>query len=439
VSVLAAALLAFPAAAVPPSFTTTQLFRPSGDSEPAIAVSASGALAISALLWDRVSLSDFVTNLWTAPFFSSPPIFQGPLEQPGKTILGGGDADIAFSSSGTLQATTLIGLANPPLHSLQLGVSAISCTNVSDAGFSVAGACRSQIIDTAGGDRPWLTSDGARVWIAYQDAGGSSLVHAQRSDDGGASWKKVADPIVGQGQATSDATHNTTAGPIVADPFTHNVYDVYAAGEPQSKCCTTDFNNIYVSRSTDAGKSWASVLVHHDAPPARLNSSFPALAVDDTNGALYAVWSNLNAIFVAESLDGGLSWSQSKAVTAPSVNAAVFPWVAAHDGTVDIVYYGTTSQSSDDPLAVWHVYLAKSTDAGNTFQQTTVDPTPNHIGAICTRGGACPIAQRTLLDLFEVAINPLNGKAAIAYTDDNTPLKTSDGLPLSQIVLAQEN
>src|SRR5215471_15412288 len=64
--------------------------------------------------------------------------------------------------------------------------------------------------------------------------------------------------------------------------------------------------------------------------------------------------------------------------------------------------------------------LAASIDHPNVipiYAATAVNPAPNHIGAICTRGGACPIEQRTLADLFEVAIDPLDGKAAIAYTD----------------------
>jgi hypothetical protein len=442
VLVVTASLLAIPAAASTPSYTITQLFRPSGDSEPAISVSGSGTIAISGLLWDRVARSDFVTNVWTGPFLSPPPVFQGPIDaalhQPGKSTIGGGDADVVFSSSGALQAATLIGLVNAA-GSFKLGISAIRCANVSDPAFSIAASCSSQIIDTAGGDRPWITSDGAHVWIAYQDAGGSSLTHVQRSDDDGLTWRKVGDPIVGQGGATSDATHNNTAGPIVADPFTHNLYEVYAAGEPQTKCCSNDFNNIYVARSTDGGATWTSSLVDHDSPPARLNNLFPSLAVDETNGDVYAVWSSVSGTFVARSLDGGSSWSDAKAVPTSPVKTAVFPWVAARGGTVDIVYYGSSAISNDAPSAIWHVYLAKSTDGGNTYQQTTVDPTPNHIGTICTRGGACPIDKRTLLDLFEVAIDPLDGKAAIAYTDDNTPLQTSDGLPLSQVVLAQEN
>jgi hypothetical protein len=63
---------------------------------------------------------------------------------------------------------------------------------------------------------------------------------------------------------------------------------------------------------------------------------------------------------------------------------------------------------------------------------------PNHVGVICTDGIACPQPQipgtRNLLDLFKVAIDPQNGKAAVIYTDDD-----SLGSPLlPQVDLAQQ-
>jgi hypothetical protein len=75
------------------------------------------------------------------------------------------------------------------------------------------------------------------------------------------------------------------------------------------------------------------------------------------------------------------------------------------NGTVDVVYYGTNVTSKADPGAVWHVYLAQSTDAGATFVQTQVSPHPNHAGPICTQGIACAAGTRNLPDLFEVAID----------------------------------
>jgi hypothetical protein len=103
----------------------------------------------------------------------------------------------------------------------------------------------------------------------------------------------------------------------------------------------------------------------------------------------------------------------------------------------DFAYYGTTAASKDDPAAVWNVYLAQTTNRGRSFAQSTVSPAPNHVGPICTEGTACAPGTRNLLDLFEVAIDPLTGRAGVIYADD---LLTTDatGAPLPQVVLATQ-
>jgi hypothetical protein len=116
---------------------------------------------------------------------------------------------------------------------------------------------------------------------------------------------------------------------------------------------------------------------------------------------------------------------------------ALLPWIAARGGVVDLVYYGTTAASKDDPSAVWNVYLAQTTNDGATFQQSRVSNTANHVGVVCTQGIACAPGTRNLLDLFKVAIDPQNGRAAVIYTDD-TITKTSVGAPVPQVVLAQQ-
>ena len=122
---------------------------------------------------------------------------------------------------------------------------------------------------------------------------------------------------------------------------------------------------------------------------------------------------------------------------APAVTT-VFPWVAAYNGAVDVVYYGTTASSKDDLNAVWNTYLAQTTNDGASFTQSLVSNSPNHVGVICTNGTGCAEGTRNLLDLFEVSINPANGKAAVIYTDD-TLTTTTAGDPLPQLVLAQQN
>src|SRR5437016_8820308 len=154
-------------------------------------------------------------------------------------------------------------------------------------------SCTAQIIDFAGNDRPWITSDGARVYISCHDSKNSSLIRVQRSDDEGFTWTRVGDAITGAGPTTGSATFNNTAGPVVADPVSHNVYSIFASGEVGIlKAKTTDFNNIFVSRSTDAGKHWTPVLVFAGPLLSTNANVFPAVAVDPANGNVYATWSN---------------------------------------------------------------------------------------------------------------------------------------------------
>src|SRR4030095_3530739 len=71
------------------TFTNTPLLRPEGDSEPAISIGPANTMAITGLRWLA-----FGTNLWTGPTGSSP-IYRGvidaALQQPGRSVLGGGD------------------------------------------------------------------------------------------------------------------------------------------------------------------------------------------------------------------------------------------------------------------------------------------------------------------------------------------------------------
>jgi hypothetical protein len=300
----------------------------------------------------------------------------------------------------------------------QVGVAAETCPNGTSPSLSLSG-CTKQVIDLTNTDRPWITSDGAHVYISYHDFHAAGLIHVQRSDDDGYTWQRVGDPIVGQAGATADATFDNIQGPLVADGFTHNLYSIYAAGDTGVlKARTFAPNHIYVSRSTDGGKKWVANLVYTGAPGTTFANIFPALAVDPTNGHLYAVWSDGSTVWFSASSDQGSDWSAVVHVNAMPANTAVFPWVAARSGVVDVVYYATTAASTGDPAAEWNVYFAQTTNEGASFGQSQVNSAPNHIGAICTGGLGCAQGTRTLLDFFQVAIDPQSGRGAIVYIDD---------------------
>src|SRR5258708_1879528 len=160
---------------------------------------------------------------------------------------------------------------------------------------------------------------------------------------------------------TGSSTFNNDNGPIVADPLSHTIYDVFAAGEPGiQKATSTAFNHIFVSRSTDQGKSWTVAQVFTGTVGIGLNNVFPSLAVDPVTGKVYAVWSDAHTVSIASSTDHGVTWSAAQVLSVAPANTAIFPWVAAHNGIVDVVYYGTNALSKDDPTAVWNVYMAQS-------------------------------------------------------------------------------
>jgi hypothetical protein len=107
---------------------------------------------------------------------------------------------------------------------------------------------------------------------------------------------------------------------------------------------------------------------------------------------------------------------------------------------VDVVFYGSTS-AQDDPKGVWNTYDSQL--SGGTWSiDNLVSNTPNRVGAVCTEGSACAgNTNRELLDLFEVAEDPLSGKAAIIYTSSEISIYTTpDGVvhKLPEVVLAFE-
>ena len=421
------------------TFTNTLLFQPDGNSEPEISIAGNGPMAMVGLSLGLASDMQFGTSLWTGPFSSTPTfqgIIDGALQQPGRTVFGGEDADVDFGSTGTLHMTTLIFLGNPTLVRGQLGVSAITCGNAV-TGFDSSN-CTAQIIDTTQTDRPWITSDGLRVWISYHDSGNSTLIHIRRSDDDGLTFHRVGDPIVGQGRATGKATFDSDQGPIVADSFTHNIYDIYAAGEGGlQKAKTANFNNIFVSRSTDGGVKWTATLVFHAPVNVAQNNIFPTLAVDPTNGKCTPPGptrtpfsTRHRAIKALLGRSGGCQYRSGQ-------HASFLDRRPQRHGGPGLLRHHCFKQGR--PQRRVECLLRADKNDGLNFTQSLVSNPPNHVGVICTDGIACPQPQipgtRNLLDLFKVAIDPENGKAAVIYTDDFS----LGAFWLPQVVLAQQH
>jgi hypothetical protein len=460
-AVVAVALTASVAGASTPSFSNTTLFgtwdptgsgltigpafagsgtpsNSSGDSEPAIAFANDGTMAVDGLGW-----LPFQVNVWTGTFGSTP-TYRGGFNRfvpshGNRLTLGDEDADIEFTSAGTMLLAELNVIPNPKLSRAQFGVDVTRCTNPADAS-----SCTNTVLDQTNSDRPWITHHGTTAWVSYHDSGNSSLIHVQQSTDDGRTWHQVSSPIVGNGGSTGSATFNSQAGPIVADPNPNSnfLYAIYDAGRPQTKGHSSDFNNIFVSRSTDGGRHWEANLVHSAPVGSSLDNIFPSLTVDQTTGTVYAVWTDTHTVWVSSSTDHGKTWSDPTDVSTGGADLAttLMPWVAARDGKVDVVFYGSTS-AQDDTSAVWNTYDSQFS-GGSWSIDNLVSNAPNRIGAVCTQGSGCAgNANRELLDLFEVAEDPLTGKAAIIYTSSQISIYTTPDAvvhQLPEVVLAFE-
>lgn len=439
VSAMALAAIVGPSARASPTLTysnflLTPIAPGMGGSEPAVTIGPQGDVVLGGLDWFQ-----FQTDVWHGSFGTAPSAV-GPIDAHIGTGIGGGDEDLDYGSTGTLHASTLMFFFNRATQLTQLGVSAITCPNFASAtDFS---ACKAQIIDTTQADRQWITSDGPVVYISYHDSGSSTLIHVQRSLDDGFTWSMVASPIVGQAVVTGASTFNNDQGALVADHFSGNVYAIWAAGTASvQKGTSANFNQVFVSRSSNRGMSWSATLVFSVPSGVALNNVFPALAVDPSNGHLFASWSDAHSVWVSASSDMGSHWSAPVQVNTGAAVTAIFPAIAARGGLVDLAYYGTTASSKDDSSAVWNTYLSQSTDGGATWTQSVVSAHPNHVGVICTSGTGCvnPLVTRTLLDLFEVSINA-NGKAAVIYTDDTLATFVLNGttFPLPQVIVGYQ-
>jgi hypothetical protein len=431
-------ILRAPFNGLPPGFSTSPPNQ-SGDSEPAIDFGGPNhTMAVDGLGW-----LPFAVNMWEGHFGDMPPSYFGamdtslPIQGNGRTNLGDGDADVEVTSAGTILLADLdIIFSGGPGNSVQLGVSVTRCP----ASATSPAGCHSVVLDTAGADRPWLTTRGTEAWLSYHDSRNSTMITVWHSTDDGQTWTKVHSPIVGQGGTTGSSTFNNSIGPIVADPTSNYIYQPFMAGEPQTKGFTANFNNVYVARSADGGSTWTLAQVFHAAPFTRLNNFWPALGVDETTGKVWVAWTDQHGVAVSSSTDHGAAGTWSMPLTVSNATTTVMPWVAARGGKADVVYYGSSAASTDDASAVWNTY--DSQFKSGSWNVIKVSNTPNRVGAVCLEGSGCVgNVNRELLDLFEVAEDPVTNRAAVIYTETTTDTWTSPTTgvhELPEIVLAYE-
>ena len=328
-------------------------------------------------------------------------------------------------------------------------------------------------------DRQWLahSADGSKIYLVYHDFAAEAewyaianydhktrsitipaqdCCHSAQSADQASAPGLATTQLnpVGSGSPTSlvDEGGNTFSGPILIDPSDQSgktFYVIYSISDAQSNLNPNDgvppygpTRGVIVAATTDGGQSFTS---HYAvaAPPDVDGSKEPAEGAIfpwgsiDKAGTLYVVYNSTNGEtgdhfhqYYVFSKDHGKHWSKPVKLDTlgHGKGAAIYATSdAAGKGVFDVAWYQTDNgtPSSTSANTVWSPHMATITAADTTHPHVVeqrLSNLPNHRGGICLQGILCGIGpgsgDRSLLDYFQIGINPKTGKAGIAYADN---------------------
>ncbi len=220
-------------------------------------------------------------------------------------------------------------------------------------------------------DKPVLTVQGTDVYVGFNHEENFFIA---ASHDAGQTFSRV--------QVNPNAAPGwSLAGGATVDPA-GNVYfgwTAYARHEMPAQPVS-----IFLSRSTDGGRSWLTLLLDFSgAPPecARENCETGYLGAQialasDAAGALYALWNagaangSPERIYFSSSTTGGATWSARANVSAAASGVEhSFPAiVAGAAGDVRIAWMDTRASESGHPdHPLWNTFYRSSTNGGATW------------------------------------------------------------------------
>lgn len=184
-------------------------------------------------------------------------------------------------------------------------------------------------------------------------------------------------------------------GPRIATGPNGMAYVLYLNTPPTPPGGSAPPTRAYVARSTDSGQTWEQLPVvdegiktpaastptspQNPSVPASQQNLWPDLAVDQSSGAVYALWADTRNgdfdLFLRRSTDGGTTWSEIQRLSQDEVGSKHHQYrgsiSVAPNGRVDVVYYDVveTCPNSEDGIPCYDtdVFLRSSSDGGATF------------------------------------------------------------------------
>ena len=337
--------------------------------------------------------------------------------RPNPTVAGGGDSDIITDNQGNAYFADLEGLA------------AVGVAVSNDQGNTWRENSLSSALPLD--DRQWLavdngaTSATTTIFLTYRQIPGGSQVLSSPGSTGPTSTGGL---VYTNAATTTFVAGGAPCGRLTFDPVQRNLY---------LPCLRTDHVEIakaHVNPGQRTGLHF-SLVETPTSPGGAVGHLFSSLTVD-LAGNVYVVWvdTNNNNVYLSTSKNAGNTWSTPLQVNGNPANTNVMPWaVAGTKGTVDIVFYGTSTRGDPNSFPSWlnsrqaatgvkwftyFVQVQGATTGNPTIYQVQASEHPTDYGQLCTQGLGCTVSggDRTLADFFSVAIDT-NGAAHIIIND----------------------
>src|SRR5215203_5756792 len=239
-------------------------------------------------------------------------------------------------------------------------------------------------------DKQWAVVDSRNntiytTWTLFDKYGStnpldSSHILFSKSTDGGITWS-TAIRIDKQGGDSKDSD-STVEGAVPAAGPNGEVYVAWAGP-----------NGLVFTKSLDAGNTWSNEKVitempggwNFDIPGISRANGLPITVCDLSNGSrkgtIYVNWSdqrngiNDTDIWLSKSTDGGNTWSSPIRVNNDAAGKQqFFTWMTIDqtNGYLYFVFYDRRNYPDNRT----DVYMARSIDGGNTFQNFKVSELP---------------------------------------------------------------
>lgn len=389
--------------------TPPPAFNHGGDGEPSVRFDKSGKFYVSAIagvpagsaLWSTFDACGQAYSFLGAP----------------DAGLGGGDTDIEV-------APEVNALGNYNVYMSSLTAANITTAVSINGGTTFVPYALSTFTPVV--DRQWQATYGPSImYLSYRNGATQpgQLLEVARLDYTGLAAPVIGPPSVVWDPSTGvDPQLSHDMGNMVVDqrPGANTVTLTAAANGAGNVYhgWTEAGQRVFVSRSTDFGRTWTHHLVWDGGVGTSYDHKFTWVAVDQ-DGNVHTVFSDDRNVYLSSSTNQGTVWSIPVRVNRGSdSNIAIYPSIAAGSaGRVVIAFYGHSGTGSQDPSAVWRVFVSRCQNALAAvplFEEVQASNRNFHSGPVCEDGLNCACC-RQLTEDFEIDINPVDGSAALAY------------------------